>query len=120
MTTKNGELNFIPTDFPFDNFQSALSGAQPKLAMVEVEGKYYQEGNTPLQQIERYLMCEDLAHQGLEYCKRKIKEGAIVDANAAMIRLFSGLQSKDWCTSNQNIWIVNRVATLGNWPQPQL
>ena len=120
MTVKSNELISMPTDFPSNNYSSALCGAQPKLAMVEIEGKFYTEGNTPEQQLERYLMCEDLAHQGLEYCNRKIKEGAVADSNAAMRRLFSGLQSKNWCTPAQKKWIVLRVAVLGCWSEPDL
>lgn len=110
----------IPQDFPCNDYQSSLAGAQPKIALVEVNGNFYPEGNVPQQQLENFLMCEDLAQQGLAYCKRKIDDGTVPDPNSAMIRLFSGLQSKDWCTNMQKIWIVNRVATLGNWPQPQL
>lgn len=38
------KLESIPHDFPNDNGQSALAGAQPKLSMVEIDGKYYREG----------------------------------------------------------------------------
>lgn len=37
----------IPPDFPNNNYSSSLAGAQPKIAMIEVDGKYYAEGNTP-------------------------------------------------------------------------
>ena len=110
----------IPQDFPSDNYVSALGGAQPKLAMVLIDGKYYPEGNTPEQQLERYVMCEDLAHQGLAYCTRKLEEGTVANPNAAMLRLFSGLQTKNWCTPSQKRWIVLRVAILGNWSAPKM
>lgn len=115
-------MNFesIPQGFPNNNYSSALSGAQPKLAMIEIEGKFYTEGNTPEQQLERYLICEDLAHQSLAYCLRKIEDGTVIDANAAMLRLYSGLKSKNWCNQEQKVWIVKRVAVLGNWLNPQL
>lgn len=120
MTSKHELVTNIPLNFPSDSYASALSGAQPKLAMVLIDGKYYPEGDTPTQKLERYLMCEDLAQQGLEYCKRKIKDSTVADPNAAMLRLFSGLQSKDWCTPAQKKWIVLRAAALGNWTKPQL
>ena len=87
--------------------------------MVEVDGKYYPEGNTPDQQLERYLMCEDLAQQGSMYCNRKISEGAVADGSAALLRMYSGLQGKSWCTAEQVRWIGRRVATLNNWSVPQ-
>lgn len=88
--------------------------------MIEVDGKYYPEGSTPDQQMERYLMCEDLAQQGSEYCNRKISEGVAADGSAALLRLYSGLKSKDWCTTEQVRWIVRRVAALNKWPVPQI
>lgn len=91
----------IPTDFPFNIYQSSLAGAQPKIALVEVDGKYYQEGNTPDQKLEQYVMCEDLAHQSLAYCLRKIKDGTVAGPNAAMLRLYSGLQSKTGALSSK-------------------
>jgi hypothetical protein len=74
MATKNDALISIPPDFPADNYKSALSGAQLKLAMFEIDGKYYQEGCTPDELYDRYLMCEDLVSQGHGYCQRKIKK----------------------------------------------
>jgi hypothetical protein len=59
------------------------------------------KANTPDLQLERYLMCEDLAHQGLAYCLRKIEDGTVSDPNGAMLRLHSDLQSKNWRTSKQ-------------------
>jgi hypothetical protein len=108
----------IPPDFPTNSYSSSLAGAQPKIAMVEVDGKYYQEGNTPDQQLERYLMCEDLAEQGRAYCKRKLEEGVVSDATAAMERLYTGLVAKNWCTKDQCLWIIQRVATLSAWQMP--
>lgn len=108
----------IPTDFPSNSYQSSLAGAQPKIAMVEVDGKYYAEGNTPDQQLERYLMCEDLAEQGSVYCKRKIDEGTVADSTAALLRMYTGIKDKGWCTAEQYRWIGRRVAELNKWPIP--
>lgn len=120
MTSKHELATNIPLNFPRDNYASALSGAQPKLAMVLINDKYYPEGNTPEQQLQRYLMCEDLAHQGMAYCNRKIEDGTVADPDAAMLRLYTGLQSKNWCTPAQMKWIIRRVAELGSWSEPDL
>jgi hypothetical protein len=83
----NAELNmsskslFMPAG---RRYSSSLAGAQPKIAMVEVEGKCYAEGNSPDQQLERYLMCEDLEEQGSVCCKRKIEEGVVGDNYRSM------------------------------------
>ena len=106
----------IPADFSARGTMASISGAQPKLALVEVEGRYYPEGATPDDRRAQYEMCEDLAHQGVVYCQRKLAEGVVADPAAAMKRLHKGLQGKDWCSAQQNVWIVRRVAILLSWP----
>lgn len=64
-------------------------------------------------------MCEDLAHQGVVYCQRKLAEGIVVNPTAALNRLHKGLQGKDWCSAEQNVWIVRRVAMLLARPAPE-
>ena len=119
MTEKNiPHTTDIPDDFPVRSAISAISGAQPKMALVEVEGRYYAEGATPDDRKAQYAMCEDLAHQGVVYCRRKLAEGVVADPDAALKRLHTGLQGKDWCSAEQNGWIVRRVATLLSWPAP--
>ena len=104
----------IPEDFPVRSTISAISGAQPKLALVDVEGRYYPECATPEDRRAQYEMCEDLAHQGVVYCRCKL----VADPTAALARLHRGLKGKDWCSSAQNVWIVRRVAALLSWPAP--
>jgi hypothetical protein len=108
----------IPEDFPVRGTTVAITGAQPKLALVEVEGRYYPEGATPEDRRAQYEMCEDLAHQGVVYCQRKLAEGVAADPTAALERLHKGLQDKHWCSAEQNLWIVRRVAMLLDWTAP--
>jgi hypothetical protein len=119
MTEKNTKPSTeIPEDFPVCSTIASISGAQPKLALVEVEGRYYPEGATPEDRRAQYEMCEDLAHQGVVYCQRKLSEGVVADPTAALKRLHKGLQDKHWCSAEQNLWIVRRVAALLSWPAP--
>ena len=120
MTEKNiPQTTDIPDDFPVRSAISAISGAQPKMALVEVEGRYYAEGATPDDRKAQYAMCEDLAHQGVVYCRRKLAEGVVADPTAALARLHRGLQGKKWCSAEQKVWIVRRVANLLSWPIPE-
>ena len=89
------------------------------MALVEVEGRYYPEGPTSEDRRAQYEMCEDLAHQGVVYCQRKLAEGIVVNPTAALNRLHKGLQGKDWYSAEQNVWIVRRVAMLLAWPAPE-
>ena len=109
----------IPDDFPTGNpVLSSLSGAQPKLALVKVNGRFYAEGQTSDDVKRQYELCEDLAHQGAAYCQRKMAEKVVATEAAALERLFLGLQGKDWCSSEQKVWIVRRVAALQGWSVP--
>ena len=109
----------IPDDFPSDSLiPGSLSGAQPKLALVEVNGRFYAEGQTPQEVQQRYELCEDLAHQGAAYCQQKLAEKVVATETAALERLFLGLQGKHWCSSQQKVWIVRRVAALQGWSVP--
>ena len=112
-------LTDIPEDFPARGTMVAISGAQPKLALVVVEGRYYPEGATPADRRAQYEMSEDLAHQGVDYCQRKLAEGVVADPEAALNRLHKGLQGKHWCSAEQSLWIVRRVAMLLDWPAPK-
>jgi len=122
MTESDGadtELPGIPDDFPVRAKHAALSGAHPKLALVRVGGRYYQAGQTPEQVRADYEMCEDLAHQLVPYCRRKMAEGVVQTTDAALERALLGLKHKLWCSAEQNAWIVRRTAALLGWQVPQ-
>ncbi len=89
------------------------------MALVEVDGRYYSEGQTPEDINAQYELCEDLAHQATAYCKRKLAEGVVGSEQAALKRFFKGLQEKNWSTEQQNIWIVRRAAALLSWKLPE-
>jgi hypothetical protein len=108
----------VPADFPVRKVSSALSGAHPKMALIEVDGVYYRPGSTPAEIQADFERCEDLANQLMAYCRRKIADGTVPTAEAALERALDGLKNKPWCTAEQNIWIVRRTAALLGWPVP--
>lgn len=109
----------IPSDFPARRKLSALGGAHPKLALVEVHGVYYQPGSTPEELRADFEMCEDLAIQLTAYCRRKIADGTVHTPDAALERALGGLKNKPRCTPEQNVWIVRRTAALLDWSVPE-
>lgn len=108
----------VPDNFPRGGDVVSLSGAMPKVALVELDGRFYPEGGTPEDIVTQFEMCEDLAEQGRAYCRRKMAEGVVANEGAALERLHTGLQGKDWCTAEQKTWIVQRVAELQGWVVP--
>ena len=104
----------IPEKFPIEPRLVSISGAQPKVALVEEDGIYYQEGTSPLEVLEAYEMCEDLAQQFVPYCLKKEAAG-FGTHHEILRRVHDSLLQKDWCSKAQSAWVVERTALLLNW-----
>ena len=100
----------IPEDFPVAPIPYALAGAQPKLNLVEEDGKYYSLGTSPSEVSDAFEVCEDLAQQFVKYCLDK--ESAKFGTHAEILeRVRQRLLTKDWCTPAQCGWITRRTAS---------
>jgi hypothetical protein len=104
----------IPADFPIEATLSALTGAQPKLSLVEEDGKYYAVGTSPSEVAELYDICEDLAQQSVAYCTRKISELSLT-REEVIERLLQGLYQKQWVAPVHSQWIAVRTKHLLGW-----
>lgn len=105
----------IPADLPIAAIPSALSGAHPKMSLVEEDGKFYAPGTSPSEVATTFEVCEDLVVQMLPYCERKLAvfQG---DQEAMLRAVFQSLLSKKWCTELQSEWIVQKTAERLGWP----
>ena len=105
----------VPNDFPIAAVPSAISGAQPKLGLVEEHGKFYAPGTSPSEVVATFHMCADLVSQMVPYCQRKL---AIFEGNqeATVKAALKGLLAKRWCSDAQCVWIMRRVAQELQWP----
>ncbi len=119
MTTSNPDYSGVPKDFPVGS-QAALSGAQPKLAMVKIDDAYYPAGSTPDEVIAAHEMCEDLAQQLVPYCQRKLSENPQWNEADVLRLTHAGVVKKGWCTPAQAAWTIRRTAVLLSWPAPDL
>jgi hypothetical protein len=108
----------IPADFPVNRVLAAVSGAQPKIPMIEEGGKYYAHGTSPAEVAAAYALCEDLAVQLTAYCERKFAEG-ISSKQQVLHRAHTGLINKQWCTPQQSLWTLQRTANLLRWDLPK-
>lgn len=106
----------IPDDFPIGSGPTALSGAQPKLALdLGSDGNYYASGATPEQVSADYENCIDLQQQMVEYCKRKIAAAPGTEAEILKIA-FKKFLSKEYCsTVEQTKWMFDRLAAELGW-----
>lgn len=105
----------IPHDFPITPTISAVGGAQPKLSLVQEDGKFYAPGTSPSEVLAAFEVCDDLVAQLAPYCQRKLAEFG-GDQRATAKAVFQGLLNKRWCTAEQSIWIMLKTAEQLSWP----
>ena len=109
--------NGMPADFPPRTRVTAISGAQPKIAVALVDGKYYAPGNSPHEMRADWEMCEDLAHQLVPYCRKKLPR--YKSRKITLAQVHEGVLAKKWCSPEQSFWMIRRTAALLGWPLPR-
>ena len=114
MPTDHPKYPGVPIDFPVNPIQAALTGAQPKVNLVEEDGYCYASGTAPSEVSEIFQTCEDLAQQFVAYCREKESSGFGTHIQILEC-MHSSLLTKDWCTPAQYDWIVRRTAHLLKW-----
>ena len=104
----------VPDDFPITATLSALSGSQPKMSLLEEDGKFYAPGTSPSEVLANFQVCEDLVPQMAAYCQRKLPafEG---NRQATLKAAFQGLLSKQWCTPEQCEWVMRKATQELDW-----
>ena len=115
MTIDRASYPGVPDDFPVTAVPSAIGGAQPKMSLVEEDGKFYAPGTSPSEVVAAFQMWDDLVSQMVPYCQRKLPtfEGG---QEATVKNALKGLLAKRWCTDAQCVWIMRRVARELQWP----
>jgi hypothetical protein len=111
----------VPDDFPRPESIGAISGAIPKLLLVEYEGKLYPSGCTPLDILGRWDICEDLVQQFQSKCL-ETKRGKRADMLEELIleQYLTRLLGTGWVSAAEGRWIIRRVAIVLNWPMPEI
>lgn len=114
MTIERANYPHVPTDFPISEINSALSGAQPKLSLVQENGIFYAPGTSPSEVLNAFEVCKDLVTQMVPYCQRKLAQFD-GDETATAKAVFQGLLKKNWCTAEQSEWIMSRTLEELGW-----
>ncbi|WP_433866469.1 hypothetical protein [Ralstonia wenshanensis] len=109
----------IPADFPRDVPPASVPGAQPKVGVRLVNGKYI-TGLTEEEWLERYEGCEDLAQQFVTYCTRKVSENPALTQELCLARARKGfalkVQQGEWDFSEaEQAWVMKRARELLGW-----
>jgi hypothetical protein len=114
MERDSKDIRIVPKDFPVTVHLSAIAGAQPKIGLIEEEGRFYAPGTSPSEVDAAFRMCEDLALQMVAYCQRKLASFN-GDKGATVKSALDGLLAKRWCTDEQCVWIMRRVVDELKW-----
>lgn len=110
----------VPADFPRPEHLFSLAGFQPKLSMVQYEGKFYSPGSTPPEIHQRWDRCEDFAQQFKVKClESKTGKRAHMSEEEILMQYLVRLIATKWTSEPEANWIIKRTAVLCNWPIPQ-
>lgn len=97
-----------PSDFPRQHQFSALSGAQPKLSVLEIDGRYYLDEPDEGEIYQRYDVCADLVEQLIEYCEKK--KQPTHSWEELLNAVAHSLSKKTWgLTVDENSWIMRKL-----------
>ncbi|MFJ1260616.1 HAD domain-containing protein [Cupriavidus sp. CuC1] len=115
--TDDGQTTPVPTDFPRAKLVSALSGVQSKVAVALAGVQYVQPTASDVERRERWEICEDLAQQLRDYCRRKERENPTWSREFNLGRMRSGVERKvrsgKWDISHdETAWVLERVVAL--------
>lgn len=109
------KLHPVPDDFPRESALGVVPGAQPKLLVRKMGGRYH-AGPTDEESWARYDVCEDFAGQLAGYASRKMSASGLSLDNA-LERVEKGLKAKvgagQWDFSQGEIaWLMKRTREL--------
>jgi hypothetical protein len=109
----------VPADFPLPEFHGAVSGFQPKLLLVNYEGKFYTPGCTPPELYARWDRCEDLARQlAQKSLESKKSKRAHMSELEILDQYLPRLIATKWTSEAEARFIIRRAAQILGWPTP--
>lgn len=99
----------VPENFPGGPDPAALTGAQPKVGVRLIRGKYI-SGYTAEERAARYEMCADLVLQLVRYYERKKKERQDLTEVQLLSRIAEAVPTKGWGLSSAEIaWCMREL-----------
>lgn len=107
----------IPHDFPRPGAPAALAGAQPKLALIEVDGRYAAPEASPAERAQLHAGCELLANRIAAATRQVAATNGIAPDNALTQGLVS-LRERNYWSDDFNLWTIRRAAQINGWPAP--
>lgn len=99
----------VPDDFPRSRDLYSVGGAQPKLLLRPVQGRY-REGWTDSELVERFNVCHRFAESLTPYCSEKLGKlpGATIENLLPTVR--TRIVNKRWGYTEAELdWIIGQV-----------
>lgn len=111
--------SLLPANFPRALLLGAVSGAQPKLLVRVIDGKYV-TGMTDDELLSRHDYCEDLVQQLVAYSRRKATANPEWTHEFNLARTTRGLAEKGrvgaWdVTVDEQAWMMSRIVEILGW-----
>lgn len=103
----------VPDDFPKSRHLYSVGGAQPKLLLRQIQGRY-REGWSDSELIERFEVCRRFAKYLTPYCSEKLDELRGMTVENLLLTVRARIINKRWGYSEAELdWILGQVkATL--------
>jgi hypothetical protein len=110
----------VPADFPRERPIAALTGVQPKLAVQFDTANQTYTADVPTEELQaRYAMCEDLAQQVAQKCRKyRGTKYARMSETEILESFLNKLCSTAWGSNSEMKWVIRRTATLLGWAPP--
>lgn len=108
--------NGIPPDFPRPVMLGSITGAQPKILLIEEGGKFYTQGMTPSDLKDRFEICDDLVNQlALKSLESKAGKRSHLNEAEILLQFRTRLIAKKWTSIEEAYWIADSVAKRIGW-----
>lgn len=100
-------------DLPTDSAPFALTGAQPKMALVLEDGVFRSSSTESLAQ-QQTLSTPTIAAL-VKWCRMLMENGETTEEHVALHAGLHLLRTRHWFTDAQNVWLMQKVAEHLQW-----
>lgn len=109
------DVENAPEDFPREPALGSISGVQPKLLVIKVDGEFRSDVNEG-EIYRRWLVCEDLVQQLTLKTTKRMREGRIPSVDDYVNKLQKWLEAQEWegwkVTGPEAKWMRDRIKAL--------
>ena len=106
----------VTADFPRPVQLGAVSGAQPKILLVEDNGRFFAPETNQSELKRRFDLCEDLARQlAVKSLESKAGKRSHLSESEILLQYRTRLIATKWTSVEEAHWIIDNVAAKIGW-----